>query len=90
MTVTMHSGSLLSEKKRILAWHDTTAVYVGMALFTTGAAVFSLIGIGVALNTSEYGKYAWVPRTLLVLSAVLLVASVSRLCRRIYLRLRDR
>jgi hypothetical protein len=83
-------SGLVLEKKRILAWHDTNVVYIGLALFSGITAIFSMVGIGVALNVSEYGRYVWIPELLLGMSLVLLAPSVFRLLQRMVLEFRDR
>jgi hypothetical protein len=55
-----------------------------------GTAIFSLTGVKVALDAPEYTEYAWIPKLLLVMSAVLLVVSVFRLLRRMMARFRER
>lgn len=89
MALNIRPSGLVLEKKRILAWHDTTLVYVVLALFSMGTVIFSLTGIKVALDAAEYAEYVWIPKLLLVMSAVLLVFSVFRLLRRGFLRFRE-
>ena len=90
MALNVRPSGLVLEKKRILAWYDTTPVHIVLALFCSGTAVFALTGISVALETPEYCKYAWVPKLLLAMSVVLIFSSGFRLLQRIYIKLRER
>jgi len=89
MALNMRPAGLVLEKKRILAWYDSTAFYIILALFSLGAAIFSLTGIKVALVAPGYHKYIWVPEMLLVMSLILMVSSSVRLIRRMVARLRE-
>lgn len=90
MTLNMRPRSLVLEKKRIVAWHDTVPAYIILALFSLGTVLFSVTGIKVARECPEYSQYAWVPWLLLVMSVVIFIASVSRLLHRMILTLRER
>jgi len=66
-----------------LAWYDTTVVYVCLALFSLGTGGFSLVGIQVAKDVPKFSGYAWIPRSLLIMSAVLITFSCVRLLKRV-------
>ncbi|MEW6076984.1 MAG: hypothetical protein AB1724_04145 [Thermodesulfobacteriota bacterium] len=88
--LTIRPSGLVLKRKRILAWHDTNMVYIGLTLFSAGTAIFSISGIQVALNVPGYGPYIWVPKLLLGMSLVLMGPSVFRLLQRIIIELRER
>ena len=89
MALNMRPSGLVLEKKQILPWYDTTLVYLCLALFAMGTAIFSLTGIHVAQGTPGFSKYVWVPRLLLIMSVVLVCSCGLRLLFRLFLRLRD-
>ena len=82
MALNMRPSGLILEKKQILAWYDTTTVYICLALFSLGTAVFSLVGIQVTKDVPKFSGYAWIPRSLLIMSAVLITFCCARLLKR--------
>jgi hypothetical protein len=89
----MRRTSLLADQEPVISWHDTTAVYGIAAGFALAVMLFAGAGISVAGETAEYAHYVWVAWLLLVLGAVVLMASMLRLGRRLFLaieRYRDK
>lgn len=82
MALNMRPSGLVLEKKQILAWYDATPVYIFLGLVSLGTAIFSLVGIQVSGEVPEFVRYAWIPITLLTMSAVLAVFSAVRLLKR--------
>ena len=89
MTLNMRPSGLVLEKKQILAWYDTTFAYVCLTMFSLGAMVFSLVGIQVARDVQGFARYAWIPYLLLVMSALLVITSIVRLLRRMFVKYRS-
>lgn len=81
----MRHASLLSDQEPFVSWHDTSIVYAIAAGFSLGVILFAGIGIFVAGQIPDFGRHAWVAWMLLVLGSVVLIASLARLGRRIYL-----
>lgn len=90
MALNMRPSGLVLEKKQILAWYDTTPVYICLVLLAMGTAIFSLVGISVALDVPEYRKYVWAPKLLLAMSAVSTFISGVRLIKRMVEKFRER
>jgi hypothetical protein len=66
-------------RRVILPWYDSApfrwATLISMFLI----AVFSMTGIWVARENSDYHPYTWMPTTLLLLSLLVIVSVVHRM-----------
>lgn len=69
-------------RKVILPWYDTEVICILTGVLMILVAVFSIIGIYVALEIPESSAYLWVPALLLILSTVVIVTTALRLFRR--------
>lgn len=73
-------------RRVILPWYDTDIACVLTGVFMLIVFGFALAGVSVAFETPDGGRHAWVPVTLLALSAVGIVTISLRLYRRYVLK----
>jgi hypothetical protein len=69
-------------RRVILPWYDTDIACVLTGVFMLIVFGFALAGVSVAFEMPGGGEHAWVPATLLVLSAAGMVTVSLRLYRR--------
>lgn len=66
----------------IVPWYDADTVCYGIIVLMTAVLIFSFFGIAAAREVPEYQGYIWVPLLLAIMSAGVLVSTVTRLVRR--------
>ena len=70
----------------VTPWYDSDLFCLMVSVFAGHVFYFSAVGIRVALEHQLYGRYCWVPVTLLFLSGMLLVANLFRILSRMVTR----
>ena len=76
-------------KKPYTPWYDSNAICVLIILFLLAVCGFSVVGIELAIDTSEFEGHVGLPVTLLLLSASVIISTAIRLFLR-FLRRDDR
>jgi len=69
-------------RKLIVPWYDSEAVCFIMIILMGFVFLLSLAGVSVARETIEYHEDLWVPVSLMVMSAVVIVSTAIRLIKR--------
>lgn len=77
----------MTASRRSLIFRLHPAVSVSLALLALVAVlIFGAIGASVAQEVEAYRGYAWVPRLLMIVSALLMVCILARVLRRMVSR----
>jgi hypothetical protein len=66
-------------RKVIVPWYDSKAACRAIIVCTLFTLLFGIVGIVAAKATEMYNDYIWVPVTLTVASAGVLIGAVMRL-----------
>jgi hypothetical protein len=69
-------------RKLIVPWYDSEAVCFIMIILMGFVFLLSLAGVSVARETIEYHEDIWVPVSLMVMSAGVIVSTAIRLIKR--------
>ncbi len=69
-------------RKVPVPWYDSTLACVLVVAAMGGIVFFSLTGMVVAFEQSQYQEYVWMPLVVLVLSGLVLLTTIARLLRR--------
>ncbi len=69
-------------RKVPVPWYDSTPACVLVAAAMAAIIFFSLTGLVVTLEQSEYRDYFWMPLAVLVPSLLVLLTTIARLLRR--------
>jgi hypothetical protein len=69
-------------RKAVIAWYNSTSVYIIMIIFMLLVFFFALAGVSVAREYPEYQGYVWVPAVLLAMSAGIIIITAARLIKR--------
>ncbi len=69
-------------RRIIMPWYDSTPLCWCLLIAMVALVLFSLAGVMVAMDNPAYGRYAWMPWTLLTLSLFVAVSLSVRLIRR--------
>jgi hypothetical protein len=79
--------SILPRSRKPLSFLTPPALARALLLAALSALlVFGLIGVSVAEESAAYRGYVWIPRLLVVVSAILIAAVIGRLLRRYLFR----
>jgi hypothetical protein len=82
----MPSSKIPVFRKIATPWYQSKMVYVLTIVFMLIVLVFGLVGVSVTREVKQYHDYVWVPLALVALSAGVMIAAISRLIRRHYLK----
>lgn len=66
-------------RKIIIPWYDSDIVCVMMSAAMFAVFVFGIFGIVVAAEKFEYNRFIWVPATLVISSAIVIISTVIRI-----------
>jgi Na+/H+ antiporter NhaC len=69
-------------RKVIIPWYNSTTIYIIVLIIMLLVLFFAMAGISVSTESAEYHRYVWVPATLLVMTAAIIIATVARLIKR--------
>jgi len=69
-------------RRVIVSWYDSEAACYLLLGLMFMVLVFGLIGIWIACETAKYRSYVWFPVSLVVMSAGVMLSTISRLIRR--------
>ena len=69
-------------RRAIIPWYDSNRVCWIVVGFMTATAIFSGVGLFVALEESTFHKHFWLPLLLLLLSTGIAVSTLIRMFRR--------
>jgi hypothetical protein len=69
-------------RKAIIPWYNSTTVYVIVLIVMLLVFCFAMAGIAVSRETAGYRGYGWVPATLLVMTAAIIITTAVRLIKR--------
>ena len=69
-------------RKAIIPWYSSTTIYIIVLIIMLVVIFFAMAGISVSRESAEYHGYVWVPATLLVMAAAIIILTVARLLKR--------
>jgi hypothetical protein len=69
-------------RKAVIPWYNSKTAYIIVIALMFLVCLFSLAGISVARKYPEYNGYVWVPISLLVMSAGIVITTTVRLINR--------
>ena len=69
-------------RKVIVPWWDSEVACLLVIIFMFVVFLFGMMGISVAHESLEYRPFVWVPVTVVVLSAFVILSTTIRLIRR--------
>jgi len=72
----------LFRKKSIVAWYDSDTACLATIVCMVPLFFFGLLGIWVAHRHPIYFEHVWVPTAVVVLSASVIISTVTRMLRR--------
>jgi hypothetical protein len=73
-------------RKVIYPFYESETACIAIIAVTLILIIFSAAGISVAREESKYNDYVWVPVTLLIMSAAILVPAAIRLIKQYIVR----
>lgn len=84
------SNQNVVHRKIVVPWYETERACIITIGLVLPALLFAIVGIYTAVERSGYQEHIWVPVTLLILSASVILSILVRLVRRYLNRFRHR
>jgi hypothetical protein len=69
-------------RKAVIPWYGSKTAYIIVIVFLLLVFLFAMVGISVSGDDPAYRGYVWVPVILIVLSAGVIITTITRLIKR--------